>query len=102
MSDFSHFTRAERIRNGEIVDLANEPLYVLAGVVSDDWRKDGLPNVNYAAVPYLDAMRSLACVNDMYGCDSGDMIVAYFLSNASGWRGPVAKAVKAELRRRIA
>jgi len=46
-------------------------------------------------------MHDLNTVDDLYGCESGRMIVAYFLSNASGWRGMVAKAVKAELNRRI-
>ncbi len=35
-----------------------------------------------------------------YGADPGSSIVAYFLSNASTWKGPVAKMVKAELRQR--
>jgi hypothetical protein len=83
------------------IDLANEPIYRLAALIRADWSQQG-KGVNYAAVPYLDAMHSLTNVNDMYGADSGDMIVAYFLSNASSWRGETAKAVKAELRRRIA
>lgn len=72
-------------------------VYELAYAVQGDWQ-----NVNFAAKPYLDAMLSLNKVSDMYYQDPGEMIVAYFLSNASSWRGPVAKAVKAELRRRIA
>ena len=68
----------------------------IAGLVSDDWK-----NVNYGAKPYLDAMYSLHNVSDMYGMDTGTSVVAYFLSNASSWRGDVAKAVKKELQRRI-
>ncbi len=68
----------------------------LATVISRDWTK-----VNFAAVPYLDAMRSLDSVEENYGCDSGKMIVAYFLGNATTWRGETAKAVKKELNRRI-
>ena len=34
--------------------------------------------------------------------DSGRSIVRYFLGNAGTWRGDVAKAIKAELKRRTA
>jgi len=67
----------------------------LTGVIADDWQK-----VNYGAKPYLQAMYSID--NDgMYGADSWTSIVAYFLSNASSWRGDVAKEVKKELKRRL-
>ena len=68
----------------------------IAMVVYDDWRP-----INYAAKPYLEAMASLHSVNDNYGMDSGYSIIAYFLSNASQWKGDVAKAVKIELKRRL-
>ena len=68
----------------------------LACIIEDNWKK-----VNYAARPYLDAMKSLGAVEDSYYLDSGRSIVAYFLSNASTWKGECAKAIKAELKRRI-
>lgn len=68
----------------------------LATIIRRDWG-----NVNYAAEPYLQAMGSMFSVSDAYGADPGDMIVRYFLSNASSWRGPTARAVKAELKRRL-
>jgi hypothetical protein len=40
-------------------------------------------------------------MSDHYYADDARSIVIYFLSNASSWRGPVAKAVKAELKRRL-
>jgi hypothetical protein len=46
-------------------------------------------------------MTSLNSINDNYGADSGRSIVAYFLANAPTWRGPFAKAVKAELNSRL-
>lgn len=61
-------------------------------------KKDGTPNVNYAAKPYLDAMATLHSVNDMQGYDSAKSIVLYFLSNASSFRGEHAKRIKAELK----
>ena len=58
-------------------------------------------NVNFAAKPYLDAMGNMISIKHNYGLDSGVSIVLYFLSNASTWRGPTAKAVKDELKRRV-
>ena len=67
----------------------------LAAIIKLDWIK-----VNYAAKPYLDAMASLDSINDNYGMDSGRSVVAYFLCNASTWRGDTARAIKTELKRR--
>ena len=53
---------------------------------------------NYAAMPYLRAMRELANLSQPYGADSAKSVVLYFLSNAASWRGPVARRIKAELR----
>ena len=69
------------------------PLYTIAAEIRRDWVKP-----NYAAVPYLEAMLSLNDLSDSYGCDSADMIVRYFLSNAGSWRGEAARRIKAELR----
>ena len=69
------------------------PLFEIATDIHNAWAK-----VNYAARPYLDAMSTLESVNDSYGYDSGTSIVAYFLSNAGGFRGAEAKALKAELK----
>ena len=68
-------------------------LSAIAAEIRQDWKK-----VNYAAKPYLDAMGSLNSINDNYFMDSGKSVVLYFLSNASSWRGEVAKRVKAELK----
>jgi hypothetical protein len=52
----------------------------------------------FGAVPYIDAMATMATVNENYGLDDGRGIVRYFLANAGTWRGPVARDIKAELR----
>ena len=59
------------------------------------------PKPNFAAVPYLDAMRSLNSVNDAYYSDSGKSVVLYFLGNAASFKGEAAKALKAELKAAI-
>ena len=71
-------------------------IYELATIIHNDWVKP-----NYAAVPYIEAMLSLENIEDFYGLDSARSVVSYFLSNAASWRGAEARAVKAELKRRV-
>ena len=71
----------------------SRPLYEIAAEVRKDWKK-----VNYAAAPYLDALSGLDGIDGSYGQDSAKSVVLYFLGNAQGWRGDVAKRVKAELK----
>lgn len=66
--------------------------------IADEIRKDWGSKVNYAAVPYLDAMRYLGSVDESYGYDDARMIIRYFLGNATSWRGDTARRVKAELK----
>jgi len=68
----------------------------IAAEIRKDWK-----NINFGAVPYLDAMSTLNSVEDNYIMDSGRSIVAYFLSNASTWRGDKAREIKKELKAMI-
>lgn len=70
-----------------------QSISTIAREISRDWK-----NVNYAAKPYLQAMRSLDSASDSFGYDSAKSVVAYFLANASGYRGDTAKAHKAALK----
>lgn len=70
-----------------------QTISTIAREISREWK-----NVNYAAKPYLEAMRSLDSVNDSYYQDSAKSIVSYFLANASGYLGDTAKAHKAALK----
>jgi len=70
----------------------------LVAMIIDDWKWD---KVYFGAKPYLSAMMSLSSIEDTYGVDSGDKIVRYFLAYASQWKGPVAREIKAELKRRL-
>lgn len=70
------------------------PIHQIAREIRREWK-----NVYFGAVPYLDAMFSLDRIADSYGMDSGASVVCYFLANASTFRGPVAKALKAELKK---
>jgi hypothetical protein len=71
----------------------HRPLHVIAAEIRSDW-----PKPYFGAVPYLDAMRHLDRITDRYGWEDAQMIVLYFLSNATTWRGEVARRVKAELK----
>jgi|TARA_R110000868_G_scaffold196583_1_gene442550 hypothetical protein len=71
----------------------NRPINTIAADISSDWKK-----VNFAAVPYLEAMYSLNSINDDYYYDTGKSVVRYFLANAASWRGDTARAIKAELK----
>jgi hypothetical protein len=81
--------------------LAEASLPEIAAVIAEDSAAWNGGRVNPAAQPYLDAMFSINSVEDSYGLDSGKGIVARFLSNASTWRGEIARSVKAELNRRV-
>lgn len=69
------------------------PISTIARDISRAW-----PKPFFGAVPYLGAMRSLETCADAYGADSGLSVVAYFLSNAAGFKGDAARALKAELK----
>lgn len=71
----------------------NRSLSTIAREIRADWKKP-----YFGAVPYLDAMLSLDSVSDNYYYDSGRSIVAYFLANASTYRGETAKRIKLELK----
>jgi len=83
-----------------VPDLSSLNLASIARIARSDWSK-AKSGVFYAAEPYLKAMGQLVDLNSFFGAESGDDIVLRFLSNASTWRGPVAKAVKAELNKRL-
>ena len=65
----------------------------IAGEILRDWRRP-----SPYAKPYIEAMLELETIEDRYYADSGRSIVLYFLSNATHWKGEVARNVKAELR----
>lgn len=58
-----------------------------------DWDKP-----SNCAMPYLEAMMSLNDITDNYYSDSAKMIVTYFLSNASKYKGDKARWYKRELK----
>jgi hypothetical protein len=65
----------------------------IAFQIGADWT-----NMHYAARPYWSAMLELQSIEDKYYLDSAREIVCRFLANAGQWRGPVARAVKLELK----
>jgi len=71
-------------------------LFIIAHEIMYDWQKPF-----YGAVPYIKALYQLKSIDDYYGMDSADMIVRYFLSNATTWRGETARRIKAELKQML-
>ena len=70
------------------------PIYAVACEIAADWKKP-----YFGAVPYLDAMKSIGTIDEMYGADTAKSVVLYFLSNAATYRGDTARRLKTELKR---
>jgi hypothetical protein len=68
-------------------------LYEIAADIRKNWVK-----VSPYAAPYLEALGTLSSAEDHYICDDAQSVAAYFLSNAHSFKGPAAKALKAELK----
>lgn len=69
------------------------PIYTIAAEIIKTW-----PKINYAAAPYLHAMKQVDGIGDMYYADTAKSVVLYFLANAGTWRGEDARRIKAELK----
>ena len=78
------------------MNITHRPISTIAQEITKSWK-----TINYAALPYLNAMYELKSINDKYGADSGKSIVLYFLSNATTWRGSDARRIKQELKQII-
>jgi len=65
----------------------------IAEEIFNDW---AVPSRH--ALPYLQAMREIRSIHDSCYADSAKSVVLYFLSSAATYRGPKAKALKAELK----
>ena len=74
------------------------PLYEIAREIRKDWKtqtKNG--RIPEPAEAYLGPMETLNKITDNYIMDSGSSIVAYFLGNATSWKGDKAREIKKEL-----
>jgi hypothetical protein len=89
-------TLVERVVARFKASVQHRPIHDIAREIAQDWKP-----VYFGARPYLEAMMSLDKIDDNYGADSAKSIVAYFLSNARGWKGEKAKAIKTELNKML-
>ena len=71
-------------------------IHEIASDIRQDWK-----NVHYSAQPYLQAMEWLDEPTDWFYQDSARTIIIYFLSNATTWKGEVAREIKKELKQLI-
>ena len=74
------------------------PIHEIASDIVAAW---GPGKIYFGAKPYLLAMSELSGPLDKYGYDDAATIVRYFLANARTFKGPAAKALKAELKTTI-
>lgn len=73
----------------------------IAQEIEQNWNATSKNGVNYAAKPYLSAMTTIhsADPNAPYIFEDARTQIIYFLANANSYRGEVAKAHKAELKK---
>ena len=73
----------------------NKPRLIreIAKEIRSSWK-----NIGYAAKPYLDAMMYIEKVDDMYVYEKAGSVVTGFLTNATHWRGDIARRIKTELK----
>lgn len=79
-------------------DLGSLDVQQIVALVYDDW-----DDVHPSAATYLNALDVNDCreLADPVGNETADLQLRYFLAHAASWRGETARAVKAELRRRL-
>jgi hypothetical protein len=80
------------------------PINELAEIIYNEAREErrqGKGKWFVYAKPYVEAMGSLSTITDNYYMDSGHSVVSYALANLSGWKGEVARQVKAELKQHL-
>jgi hypothetical protein len=89
-----NITHQVKSKGEKLENLETLPITQFPAIIKKDWAKP-----NFAAVPYIEAMEQI--VDGMYYLDTAASIVAYFLGNATSWKGDTARAVKKELNRRL-
>jgi hypothetical protein len=78
-----------------VIDAMTSPRE-FAMLIRADWKK---PTSNAASV--LAALATMDSIHHYYGSLKGVWLVETFLLNASSWRGPIARNVKARLNQLI-
>jgi hypothetical protein len=76
----------------------------IAQFIATDWKKRQPLHDHY--LRHLQSLHFTKTINEngrhnMYGADTAQAVVLYFLCNASTYRGPNAKMVKNELKKRL-
>lgn len=70
----------------------------IAAEIQADWTVIN----NAGAREALECMKKMGEITDRFGADpNGYSVVGAFLGNAVGWRGPVARRVKKELKQMV-
>ena len=75
-----------------------QTLREIAKIIREDF---GRSKSFVCAEPYVEAMEQMDSVTDKYFYDDGRDIVNYFLANAQGWRGEIARDIKGTLKQML-
>ena len=79
-----------------MLNLSKLTIAQIARIIRENWKP-----VHQYAKPYLEAMECMNSIDDNYIADSGRSVVVYFLSNATTFKGEVAREIKKELNKRL-
>lgn len=87
---------SKKDEDGLLVKLSNMSIKEIAEFIIDDWSKSGkVPKA------YLEPMLTIKTLEEMYYADKASSVVAYFISNASGWKGFNARVTKKYLKKML-
>lgn len=78
-------------------DYSEMTLFQISDVIYEDWGRE----MPFKAHRYVEAIANLDNLDDVFGADSGNTIVAYFLENAKDWRGETARDIKKVLNKML-
>ena len=73
--------------------MSDRSISTIAREIREDWK-----NPYFGAKPYINVMLGLDKITDGYYFDTAEMVVRYFLANATTWRGEKAREIKKELK----
>ena len=79
-----------------ISTVESRAISTIANEIRLDWQKP-----YFGAKPYIEAMRYLNDIEDVYFSDDASSIIVYFLANSATWKGATARRIKKELKNLI-
>lgn len=79
--------------------IEHRPIHQIASDIRKDWSsRTKEKRIPIYADAYLRPMETISSIHENFGADTGRSVVLYFLSNATTYRGDLARQYKAELK----